>query len=187
VSDDLIFDGYDGAGKSTLARLAAKELGGVYVKPFDGSLGEHMDWLRKRGRMRQLNALGLSAVERMVDLHPRGPRVFDRHWASMFSILPEEYWPAWNPVPITVVCGADATTTYRRLEERGEDPQDLALHREYQIIFSNLGERFGALVLDTSHRTVESCLAAALDYYRARTGRAGSAVRLGAEPGERMA
>lgn len=172
VSDDLIFDGHDGAGKSTLARLAAKELGGVYVEPFHDSLGEHMDWLWKRGQMHQLNTLALSAVERMVELHPRSPRVFDRHWASMFSILPEEYWPEWKPVPITVVCHADAATTYRRLEERGEDPLDLALHHKYQMIYSKLGERFDALVLDTSHLTVEWCLAAALDFYRARMGRA---------------
>jgi AAA domain len=163
-----VFDGHDGAGKSTLARLAARELGGVYVKPFDSTLGDHMSWLWKHGRFTEANTLALSALERAVERSPDGPRIFDRHWATMFSVLPEEYWSAWQPLPATVICHTDAQTTYRRLAERGEDPQTLELHARYQKIYCDLGTRFGALVMDTASRSVDCCLAAALDFYRER-------------------
>lgn len=176
MNDDLIIEGQHGAGKTTMAVRAAEALGGVYVKPFTGTLGAHMSWLSEHGRNRELNAIGLSAVERMIDLNPRGPRVFDRHWASMFSILPEEYWHDWYPVPpITVVCHAEPMTAYRRLRERGDDPLDLTVHHRFQTIFRDLAGRFDTLLLDTTHRTAESCLAAALGYYMARTGRTYSA------------
>jgi thymidylate kinase len=169
-SADIVFDGHDGAGKSTFAKLVAQALGGVYVKPFDDSLGDHMSWLWKQGRLAETNALALSAIERAVDLNPEGPRVFDRHWATLFSILPEEFWQPWNPLPITVICHADAATTYRRLQDRGEDPRDLELHERYQRIYSELGARFDALVIDTTSRPIESCVRAALDFYANRSG-----------------
>jgi hypothetical protein len=152
----LVFVGHDGAGKTT-----PREAGRAYVKPFDDSLGDHMSWLWKRGRFAEVNSLALSTVERMIDLNPEGPRVFDRHWATVFSILPEEHWAAWQPVPPTVVCQTDAETTYRRLLERSEDPQDLGLHAYYQRIYSELASWFDALVIDTASRLIEACLNAA--------------------------
>jgi AAA domain len=168
IQMELVFDGHDAAGKSTLAQLVAGELGGVYVKPFDSTLGDHMSWLWRHRRFTEANTLALSAVESAIEHNPNGPRIFDRHWATMFSVLPEEYWPAWQPVPATVICHTDAQTAYRRLAERGEDPQTIELHARYQKIYCDLGTRFGALVMDTASGSVDSCLAAALDFYRER-------------------
>lgn len=50
-----------------------------------------MSWPWKRGRIAKINILALSALERMIDLDPEGLRVFGRHWATVFSILPEEH------------------------------------------------------------------------------------------------
>lgn len=153
-SDLIVFDGHDGSGKSTFAGLAASSLGGTVVKPFADTLGDHIAWLWRAGNYDAANRLALSSIERFKSLGYQTPLVFDRHWATMFSVLPRSLWADWE-VPKTIVFHADPVTTQRRLRKRGEDPGDLALHAKFERIYTDLAAEHHAACIDTSEQRVD--------------------------------
>lgn len=155
----VVFDGHDGAGKSTLAARCAKLVGGIVVKPFGDTLGDHIAWLWGSGRFAEADSLARSSVERIVARGHTQPLVFDRHWVTMFSVLPETYWSSWHPLPRTVVCHASPEVTMARLVARGEPPLSYEHHDHFDRIYRSLGESCGALVLDTSTDNIDTCFA----------------------------
>ena len=58
----IVLDGHDGSGKTTLARLAAETLGGTYVKPFDGTLGDMIMWLSDERRYELADQLARASM-----------------------------------------------------------------------------------------------------------------------------
>lgn len=154
----FVFDGHDAAGKTTLAALTARLVGGKVIKPFGDLLGDHIAWLWRNRKFEEADWLARSSIERVLSADDDVSIIFDRHWASMFSVLPQKYWTNWYPLPRTVICHTNAETTESRLRARGEDPLTRELHARYQKIYQKLGHDHGALVIDTTHATIEECM-----------------------------
>jgi broad-specificity NMP kinase len=173
----LVFDGHDGCGKSTLAAAAAARLGCVVVKPFADTLGDHIAWLWRNRRFAEADHLARSSVERILDRYHGVRLVFDRHWATMFSVLPAEYRPGWGQLPPTVICRADTTTVMDRLRQRGEPEGDRAQHDHYDRVYVDLATlAHGALVLDTTRTPIAECIAKVSEFVQATRHATGTGV-----------
>ena len=155
----IVFDGHDGAGKTTLARLAAAALGGAYVKPFDSTLGDMIAWLCEKQRFQLADQLSRASIQKIVREHAESPLlVFDRHWLSMFTLLPAELRDPCFPLPTTILCWTDLETTRSRLSARGEDPVDHAEHEHFLQLYRSLAEEFNVPIINTTSQTTEQSL-----------------------------
>ena len=164
----VVLDGHDGAGKSSLcAHLAAKH-GGHVIKPFNDSLGDLIGWLWGRGRFVESEQVALLAIERELANAPsQGLLFFDRHWLSLYTVLPEAQFPRWEPRPFTILCWADLPTTIERLTARGEEVGDLDEHRHYIELYAILARRFDVPIVDTTRMTLSRATEAIEDLMEA--------------------
>lgn len=154
----IVLDGHDGCGKSTLSEYVARLIGGKVVKPFSDTLGDHIAWLWGSERFEEADALARSSVERELQRNA-GPLVFDRHWATMFTVLPERLWPGWGELPCTVICHANLETVTKRLSERGEETGDVEEHGYYLKRYLEVAKRSPRhLVVDTGENGVRDCV-----------------------------
>lgn len=154
-----MLDGHDAAGKTTLARLLAERVDAEVIQPFTGTLGDLIAWLWTHERYEEADSLARTALERAYERLGGAPRVvFDRHWLSLFSVLPERLWESWMPPPPTILCWVDTETTCRRLVERGEPVGSRGEHAHYVARYRALARRFRVPLLDTSERTIDECL-----------------------------
>ena len=159
----LVLDGHDAAGKTTLARMVADSLGGRYVKPFDGTLGDMIIWLYGRQHFELADGLSRAAVAKMaLDNSDASLLVFDRHWMSMFTLLPTSLRKGWFPLPVTILCWADLPTTTQRLSDRGEDVGNPAEHEHFIQLYRDIANEFGVPSVDTSLESIEDSLATIL-------------------------
>lgn len=160
----LAIDGHDGAGKSSVASVVAQAMGGTVIKPFRDSLGDMIAWLWGREQFALANQLALQAVQKCVE-ESRGkrPLVFDRHWLTMFTVLPESFYHVWHPLPQTVLCWSNLETTLARLRQRGEEIGDIGKHRYYLSRYRELAVRFGVRAIDTSTNSVDETAARVLE------------------------
>jgi hypothetical protein len=169
LSRIIVLDGHDGAGKSTLCALLARRLGGHVVKPFDGKLGDFIGWLWADGRFEEADVTARLAIERDIALAPAdGPLILDRHWLSLYTVLPEPLFPRWEPRPFTILCSADLPTTLERLRRRGEDPGDPHEHRYYIDLYKRLADRFEVPVIETTGLDPEDALGEIVRLWSAR-------------------
>lgn len=136
------------------------------VKPFANELGDHLTWLWRRGEFSEADALAKRSVERTLEQYPGDQLVFDRHWATLFTVFPEDLWSRWHPLPRTIICHATAETTMERHRQRGEDARDALYHARYEAKYVDLGRRFGTLLLDTTATDAQTCFEAAVAYVR---------------------
>jgi hypothetical protein len=156
----LVFDGYDASGKTTLARLMAERTGGRYIKVFAGDLGALIGWLYETRQFAAADVVARVALDwAYAQNRDASWLIFDRHWLTMFALLPETFYANWGVLPTTFLCWADATATEQRLVARGErlrapDDYDVFVPR-----YRALALRFGALLIDTSQHTPEQSLA----------------------------
>ena len=144
----LALDGHDGAGKTTLARRLAAALDAPYVYPFSGAEGSRILAAAESGGHAEAQRLASGLLHRAV-ANPAPVLVFDRHWMTLFTLLPESYWQAWQPLPATMLCWADLQTTMARLDARDEEPMPLDWHRRYVDRYAALASRFGCRVVRT--------------------------------------
>ena len=162
----LVLDGHDGAGKTTLARLVADSLGGRYVKPFDGTLGDMIIWLCERGRFELADELSRASIEKTILANSDSALlVFDRHWMSMFTLFPPSLRRRWFPLPVTVLCWADLQITTNRLSQRSEEPDNYFEHERFVQLYRAMAEEFDVPLVDTSHESVEASLARVLNIF----------------------
>lgn len=160
----VVIDGHDGCGKSTLAREVARTIGGTVMKPFGDMLGDHIAWLWQHERFDEADALARASIERVLQQN-QGALVFDRHWATMFTVLPERLWARWGELPRTVLCTADLDVVVSRLLERGEEIGDLAEHAHYLACYSDVITRCDQhFVIDTGKSSVTECLDSICDF-----------------------
>lgn len=152
----IVLDGHDGAGKTTLAMLVAREINAKYVKPFADTLGDLIAWSFRRKQFDLTNTIALAAIEKIIDENSdEEVLVFDRHWLSMFTVLPKEYHEQWKPLPFTVLCWADEETTRRRLAEKGEK-ESLSNTRYYCELYKELAREYGVPVIDTTKSCIDT-------------------------------
>jgi hypothetical protein len=155
----LALDGEDGAGKSVLARRFAEKFGGRYVKPFAGELGDLIAWSWRTGRFSLADEMARAAITRIGEMYPESDLlVFDRHWITMFTVLPGSFHSGWTRIP-TVLCWTTPENTVERLTQRGEET-DLEMHRHWCRVFREIAEDGGMPVLDTTQLTPDMGLAA---------------------------
>lgn len=147
----IVMDGHDCSGKTTLAHLVAKELNGKYVKPYADSLGDLIAWATLKEKYNLANELSLAAVERQIDEN-RGVDclIFDRHWLSMFTVLPEDFHQRWHPLPITFLCWADLETTNHRMHARGEIEKNPWCNEYYCKCYKEYALKYNIPIIDTS-------------------------------------
>jgi deoxyadenosine/deoxycytidine kinase len=150
----IVLDGHDAAGKTTLAARLAEELGGLHVRPFAGTAGQLMLWSARQGNFAFTSDLARQAVAYTLAENTAPVLVFDRHWMTVFSLLPESYWPAWEPLPPTVLCWANLETTLSRLAARGDVEMQLEEHLHYLSVYRDMAERFGCHILQTDQLTI---------------------------------
>lgn len=145
----LAFDGHDGSGKTSLALRVAELSGASYRRPFAGVRGERLFALASAGRYEEANAHAISCVRRARGSD--GARiVFDRHWMTVFTLLPQQCWDEWLPLPPTVLCWADLETTTRRLAQRERQGAGESDHERWLTTYRALSERFECEVVDTT-------------------------------------
>ena len=166
----LVIDGHDGAGKTTLAARLAEALGGRHVRPFSGTLGALQLWCGERGDAEFTGELARRAIEYAIEQH-RDARVivFDRHWMTVCTLLPEAMWGRWQPPPPTALCAASLPVTLERLGARDEPQESIESHLRYMGLYRTMIERFGGEVIDTSGPADES-LARLLAWARRHVG-----------------
>jgi hypothetical protein len=89
--------------------------------------------------------------------------VFDRHWLTIFTLLPEPFWQSWSPIPRTVLCRTNAMVTKLRLERRGEATVDLATYERSIAEYLRVADLLDVPSVDTSYSSPEAAAAAVMD------------------------
>ena len=94
--------------------------------------------------------------------------MFDRHWMTVFSLLPESYWDAgaWQPLPATTLCFADLKHSLARLNKRAEKSYEESYHSYYLELYDKLARHFGVNILRTDQHTIEECLKKLTTWYK---------------------
>ncbi|MDP9164562.1 MAG: AAA family ATPase [Actinomycetota bacterium] len=162
----VAFDGHDGAGKSSTAAYVAEQVGARIVRPFDAALGKHLAWLWQAGRFDETDRLARQSIERLLDC-PDERLLFDRHWVTMFTVLPEVFWVDWRPLPPTVVFVADPSDIAKRLAFRGENPGNAAEHRYWVDKYAALSVHAARrLIIDSSKTDPTTARRAALGFVK---------------------
>jgi len=154
----VAFDGHDGAGKTTLAKLLVSEIDGVFVRPFANNNGVSLIDAFEKGDNNFTMQLGRSLIQDVYNNHSKKTLVFDRHWMTVLSLIDEKYWANWSYFPQTILCWADLKTTKERLNIRAERKYDESYHKYYLGIYKKLAEKFNILVIDTSNMSTPHCL-----------------------------
>jgi hypothetical protein len=158
VSAPVVFvlDGHDAAGKTTLAALLAERTGARLIRPFEGKLGKLIAWSWGRSEFELADSIARASVRKELASNGGAPAlVFDRHWLSLFTVLPRSFHDAWRPLPPTVLCWTDVETTCRRLAERGEPVGDVRTHEHYCARYRELAAEHGVPVVDTTRLGLE--------------------------------
>lgn len=84
--------------------------------------------------------------------------VFDRHWVTVLSIVPDRYLPDWEPLPPTAVCWADLAATLARVDARPEVPEPREWHAHYVSRYRELADRFGCPLIRTDTLSEDEAL-----------------------------
>ena len=144
-------DGHDGSGKTTIAKLLAEKIGGKYVKPFSGDVGDLIVWSYKKKNFQFLEELALNAIENATQIH-RGARIliFDRHWLTISTLLPKRKLSHNFIKPLTFLCWANVDTTLERLFVRKDDQENAWDNKKYCNLYYDLGVENNTIIVDTS-------------------------------------
>jgi hypothetical protein len=161
-------EGHDAAGKSTLAELLADRTGARLVRPFSGALGDLIAWLWGREEFALADEVARASVRKEIMSHVDGrPLIFDRHWMTMFTVLPSKLHDHWRPLPPAALCWTDVDTTCERLRSRGEPVGDRRLHERYCTLYRQIAVDHRVPIVDTTRRTVGESLDELLRHFHA--------------------
>ena len=137
-----MIEGYDGSGKTSVAKNIAKIIGAKYVnysiEPLSVSDDELIEMTKK--------ALDKALAEEQ-DI------VLDRGLITPISALPEERWDEFkeyfDKIPI-VMCYATVEDTIDRLKQRDEDESEWYDNKYWIDINLKLAEKFNIPIVNTS-------------------------------------
>jgi thymidylate kinase len=153
----LVVDGHDASGKTTLARRLAAVLGAEYLRPFGGDVGARLLALAASDP-EGATQHSMAAVASAADAATRNVLVYDRHWMTVCTLVPERWWSRWLPIPRTALCWADLNTTRTRLAARSEHDEFADEHERYLKLYRDLAERFGCMVVRTDQGSEDASL-----------------------------
>lgn len=160
----VVLDGYDGSGKTTLAQLLAARLPGRYLKAFQGEVGALVARLYATRQFDLADLTARMAIRDLCDANRDAPcLIFDRHWVTMFALLPERYYSNWGRLPKTFLCWTNAATTLQRLASRGEEARPGDDVAACCALYRRIAQQFGATIVDTTHGTPDEALSIILD------------------------
>lgn len=164
----LAIDGHDGSGKTTLAQLLAEKINGIYVRPFAGAAGIQLIEHFEKKDYKRVSSFGKEMIAQHYNLYENEILVYDRHWMTVFSLLPESYWDnkTWLPLPVTTLCFSDLEHTLSRLKKRTEKSYEENYHTYYLNIYMKLAKRFGTNILRTDQHGIEKCLIELTTWYK---------------------
>ncbi len=164
----LALDGHDGSGKTTLSKLLAEKIGGVYIRPFAGDAGIELIQHFEKKDYKKVSLFGYEMIKRHYDSYNNEILVYDRHWMTVFSLLPETYWSdkLWNPLPATTLCFSDLKGTLTRLKKRTEKSYEESYHAYYVDLYSKLAKKYHANILRTDVQDIETCLNKLIEWYK---------------------
>jgi hypothetical protein len=129
------------------------------VRPFAGPAGRDLLTAAEHGAFEEGAQLAQRLVNQALAAEKSPLLVCDRHWMTVFTLLPEPYWEAWLPLPPTTLCWANLDTTLARLaQRRDDDPESEAYHRHYLDRYWELGQRFSSHLLRTDLFCEEACV-----------------------------
>ena len=163
----LVIDGHDCSGKTTLTKALCQNIGASYVKPFFGEGGELMLAAAEEGRTALAARLARDLVKEASTAAAEPIQVFDRHWMTVFTLLPESHWEPWFPLPPTILCWSNLPTTLERLKRRGEALTSYNWHVRYLACYDELARRFTVPFVRTDHFDESAVLQRALDLFTA--------------------
>ncbi len=162
----IAFDGHDGSGKTTLSKMFAEKIDAIYVRPFSGDMGTRLLELAEKKDYDSVSKFGSDTIQNIYTRYKNETLVFDRHWMTVFSLIPEKYWDdeAWSPLPKTILCYVDLETTLSRLKNRMEEEFDRDYHNNYLTIYMKLANHFKVDVLRTDQYEISECLNKITDF-----------------------
>jgi thymidylate kinase len=164
----LAIDGHDGSGKTTLSKLLAEKIGGIYIRPFAGDVGIELIEHFERKDYKNVSRFGLEMIRKQANEYENEILVYDRHWMTVFSLLPESYWNdrIWHPLPATTLCYADLEHTLSRLKKRTEKSYEESYHTHYLGIYDKLALTFEANIVRTDQEDIEHSLIQLTKWYK---------------------
>ncbi|MGE5328645.1 MAG: hypothetical protein ACM3KR_03950 [Deltaproteobacteria bacterium] len=152
----IVIDGHDFSGKTILAKAISETYkDSQYLRPFDNSIGDLFWWCFTKKNYEIANKLAESSIEKCKEKYEEKLIIFDRHWVTLFSILPEEYWASWYPLPITIICWANPEVTDLRMRKAQENELYYGYNQYYCEVYRAIAEKFGTYFIDTSYKTEE--------------------------------
>lgn len=147
----IAIDGHDASGKTTIAKLLAQEIGGKYIKPYDGNIGDMIVWAYKKKKYSLVDEIALNAIEMNIDKnHNEKYLIFDRHWLSIDTLLHENMTITKIEKPLTILCWADISTTSYRLKKRNDNLENEWENIYYCRLYKQLAEENRLYIIDTS-------------------------------------
>jgi len=156
----IVLDGYDGSGKTTIAQQLAGEIGGQYIKSYKDSLGK-LIWSLLDGCEYDLASLvAYTACRKEEELNSSSKYIiFDRHWLTLFTLLPEPFHQQWLPLPETFLIKADTDVVIKRLHSRDEKVNvPASVHLEQQKKFENIADQYNIPKIDTTDTSADECV-----------------------------
>ncbi len=150
----IALDGHDGVGKTTLAKRLAETNCGIYVRPFGGSTGIKLIQAAEAKSYEKVIEIGKNAIEKETESEHAKPLIFDRHWITVLSLLPKQYWKCW-PKPVhTFLCSADLETIKSRIAPRKEKKFDDNYHSHYLHTYIQIAKECNCVVIDTDQLSI---------------------------------
>ena|ERR1035437_7918058 len=164
----IAIDGHDGSGKTTLAKLLAEKLGGIYIRPFGGDAGLQLIGYADKKDYKNVSLFGNQCIRKYAEAYSSDILIFDRHWMTVFSLLPESDRKdaTWYPLPLTTLCFSDLEHTLARLQGRTEKGYDKNYHAYYLDLYLKLGLEFNANILRTDRHSIEECIDKLMEWYQ---------------------
>jgi thymidylate kinase len=157
----IAFDGHDGSGKTSLSKMFSEKSNAMYIRPFGGDTGMQLLSLAEKKDYEAVLTFGFSTIQDCYDKCKDETLVFDRHWMTVFSLIPETYFhvlDSWKPLPETFLCYADLDTTLIRLRKRTEEAFSKEYHQHYLDIYKKLGLQYNATIIRTDQHSLTDCL-----------------------------
>jgi len=155
----IVLDGHDGAGKTTLSMSLANSFDGTYVKPFNDTLGDMIAWLWKNNKFDLADNIARMSIKKILDEYKHSELlIFDRHWMSLFTVLPHEFREHWLPLPSTILIWANISCTIDRLRKRKEHYGNVKEHSYYIDLYKQLAYEYDIPIIDTSNKQKEEVI-----------------------------